>query len=49
MAPLVADENPEFQKNLSVTKLLLPFTNVNQLHLKQENNIDSSPLRSFFN
>lgn len=47
MAPLVANENPEFQKNLSVTKLLLPFTNVNQLHLKQEDNVDSSPLREF--
>ena len=47
MAPLVANENPEFQKNLSVTKLLLPFTNVNQLHLKQENNVDSSSLREF--
>jgi hypothetical protein len=33
LAPLVADENPEFQKNLSVTKLLLPFTHVKQLHL----------------
>ncbi len=47
MAPLVANENPEFQKNLSVTKLLLPLTHVKQLHLKQENNIDSSPLREF--
>ena len=47
LAPLVADENPEFQKNLSVTKLLLPFTHVKQLHLKQENNIDSSPLQEF--
>lgn len=47
MAPLVANENPEFQKNLSVTKLLLPFTHVKQLHLKRENNIDSSPLQEF--
>jgi peptide/nickel transport system permease protein len=47
MAPLVADENPEFQKNLSVTKLLLPFTQVKQLHLKQENDFDSSPLQEF--
>lgn len=47
MAPLVADENPEFQKNLSVTKLLLPFSHVKQLHIKQENNIDSSPLQEF--
>ena len=47
LAPLVADENPEFQKNLSVTKLLLPFTQVKQLHLKQENNIDSTSLQEF--
>jgi len=47
LAPLVANENPEFQKNLSVTKLLLPFTHVKQLHLKQENNIDNSPLQEF--
>jgi peptide/nickel transport system permease protein len=47
MAPLVANENPEFQKNLSITKLLLPLTNVNQLNLKPEKNVDSSPLREF--
>ncbi|MEE9450355.1 MAG: ABC transporter permease [Ignavibacteriaceae bacterium] len=47
MAPLVANENPEFQKNLSVTKLLLPLTHVKQLHLKQKNNVDSSPLQGF--
>jgi peptide/nickel transport system permease protein len=47
MAPLVANENPEFQKNLSVTKLLLPLTHIKQLHLKQENNIDSSPIQEF--
>jgi len=47
MVPLIADENPEFQKNLSVTKLQLPFTHVKQLHLKVENNIDSSALQEF--
>ena len=47
MAPLVADENPEFQKNLSVTKLLLPLTHVKQLHIKGENNVESSPLLEF--
>lgn len=47
MAPFIADENPEFQKNLSVTKLLLPLTHVKQLHLKQKNNVDSSPLQGF--
>lgn len=47
LAPLVANENPEFQKNLSITRLLLPFTHVKQLHLKQESNVDSSPLQEF--
>ena len=47
MAPLIANENPEFQKNLSVTKLQLPFTYVKQLHLKVEKNSDGSRLQEF--
>lgn len=47
MAPLVANENPEFQKNLSVTKLLLPLTPIKQLFLKPGKNVDSSPLQDF--
>ena len=34
-APLVGEYNPDFQKNLSVTKLLGPFSSKKVLHLKQ--------------
>lgn len=34
LAPIIADENPEFQKNLGVTKLLKPFTSVKVIHLE---------------
>ncbi len=37
LAPLAAGTNPDFQKNLSVTKLLPPFSRVKILHLKSEN------------
>ncbi len=47
MAPLVADENPEFYKNLNVTKLLLPFSQVEQLHLNDEDNLDGSYIDKF--
>ncbi len=33
MAPLIADSNPNFQKNLSVTKLLPPFSSIKVIHL----------------
>ncbi|OGU67237.1 MAG: hypothetical protein A2W30_05220 [Ignavibacteria bacterium RBG_16_36_9] len=35
-APIISNENPEFSKNLSVTKLLPPLSSVNQLELKSE-------------
>ena len=35
-APLITNQNPEFSKNLSVTKLLPPLTTVNQIELIQE-------------
>jgi peptide/nickel transport system permease protein len=35
-APIISNENPEFSKNLSVTKLLPPCSFVNQLELKSE-------------
>lgn len=41
LAPLMADTNPDFQKNLSVTKLLPPFSRVKALHLKSEQGIIS--------
>jgi peptide/nickel transport system permease protein len=37
-APVITDDNPDFQKDLSVTKLLPPFTSVKVLHLKDESN-----------
>ena len=44
-APLTASSNPNFQKDLRVTKLLTPFSTVQKLFLKkneikQENNLD---------
>ena len=41
-APIITDENPEFQKDLSVTKLLTPFSSIKVLHLKKnEKSMDS--------
>ena len=42
LAPLVAGTNPDFQKSLSVTKLLPPLSSVKVLHLKAENTGDKS-------
>jgi len=33
-APIISDQNPEFSKNLSVTKLLPPLSSVKQINLK---------------
>jgi peptide/nickel transport system permease protein len=43
-APIISNENPEFSKNLSVTKLLPPFSTVKQIELRaeQENELSSS-------
>jgi len=35
-APIISNENPEFSKNLSVTKLLPPFSSVKQIELKSD-------------
>ncbi|MDZ7625132.1 MAG: ABC transporter permease subunit [Ignavibacteriaceae bacterium] len=35
-APIISNENPEFSKNLSVTKLLPPLSSVKQFELKSE-------------
>jgi len=35
-APIITNENPEFSKNLSVTKLLPPFSSVKQCELKSD-------------
>ena len=42
-APLMADMNPDFQKNINITKLLPPFSSVTEIILtpnKEENNGD---------
>lgn len=48
-APLITDENPDFQKNISVTKLLPPFSSVKVIHLKNQNDLKKSKLSSFYN
>ena len=40
-APLITNENPDFQKDLKVTKLLPPFASVKVIHLKNNNNLPS--------
>ncbi len=47
LAPLVTAENPDFQKNLSVTKLLPPFSKVEVLHLKENDAANSSLFANF--
>ncbi|GBD87812.1 oligopeptide transport system permease protein OppC [bacterium BMS3Abin03] len=46
-APIITDENPEFQKDLRVTKLLSPFTYVKVIHLKEKENNTLSFLEEF--
>jgi peptide/nickel transport system permease protein len=46
-APLITDENPEFQKDLRVTKLLAPFSKVKLLNLKTEADPYSSTSEKF--
>lgn len=43
-APIISNENPEFSKNLSVTKLLPPFSSVKQFELKsdRDNNLSDA-------
>ena len=48
LAPLAAGSNPEFQKNLSVTKLLPPLSRVKVLHLKTENGVISDQNYFYF-
>ena len=45
-APIISNENPEFSKNLSVTKLLPPFSSVKQLELKsdEDNNLSDAEI-----
>jgi len=46
-APIISNENPEFSKNLSVTKLLPPFSTVKQIELKAEKESKLSSSETF--
>jgi peptide/nickel transport system permease protein len=46
-APVITNENPEFQKDLRMTKLLPPFSKVKVLHLKTVDNSNGSALEKF--
>ncbi|UCH65330.1 MAG: ABC transporter permease [Ignavibacterium sp.] len=46
-APIITDENPEFQKDLRMTKLLPPFSKVKVLHLKAGDISNSSAAEKF--
>ena len=46
-APLIANSNPEFQKDLSVTKLLPPFSSVKEIHLKSDHDKNENSLNEF--
>ncbi len=46
-APVITDENPEFQKDLKMTKLLSPLSSVKVLHLNKKENTQKSSLEKF--
>jgi peptide/nickel transport system permease protein len=46
-APIITDENPEFQKDLRVTKLLAPFSKVKVLRFKTEEDPHASTSDKF--
>lgn len=46
-APIITDDNPEFQKDLRMTKLLHPLSKVKALHLKGENKSNGSDVDGF--
>jgi len=46
-APIITNENPEFSKNLSVTKLLPPLSFVKQIELKSDRDSDLSNAEIF--
>lgn len=48
-APLITDNNPDFQKDLSVTKLLPPFSSVKVLHLNNDNYNTGNTVDKFIN
>lgn len=46
-APIISNENPEFSKDLSVTKLLPPFSTVKKLELRKDNYQEISEIENF--
>jgi len=46
-APIISNENPEFSKNLSVTKLLPPLSSVKQIELKSDKGQKLSEVETF--
>ena len=46
-APIISNENPDFSKNLSVTKLLPPFSSVKQLEIKSDRDSELSDAEIF--
>ena len=46
-APLITNENPDFQKDLKVTKLLPPFSSVKVIHLNRETQDGNSSAEKF--
>jgi len=48
-APIITDENPEFQKDLQMTKLLSPLSSVKVLHLNNKEKTQKAALEKFIN
>lgn len=46
-APVITKQNPEFQKNISVTKLLPPLSSVKYIELKNSNANSKSDIETF--
>jgi peptide/nickel transport system permease protein len=48
-APIITDENSEFQKDLKMTKLLSPLSSVKVLHLNKKDNTQKLSVEKFIN
>ncbi len=46
-APLITNENPDFQKDLKATKLLSPLSSIKVIHLKKEEQNSNSSVANF--
>ena len=46
-APIITNENPNFQKNLSVTRLLKPMSSVKVINLNSSDKIEDKSLQKF--